>query len=360
MSMLLRMSCVLGLALISSIATAAEPVFELGPVVKAAVGPEGHYGFPRLVRAKDGRLLVFYRIGNEHAAGNSSIGVRHSTDDGKTWSDERIVWRAPNGTSAHNPVALVTRSGEVILWISRYVFSEKNHERQHQVITRSTDHGLTWSVPEPFDKSTERSSYYMTDAIQTTDGLLACDAAFPPSGAGSCFVQVWHSADDGKTWQVISQLTKTDENFGDEVGLLETEPGVILCVLRHRGKAHPELEGKTWRLRSKDGGKTWTPREDVSGMVGKLQRPFLTRLDDKTIVLSGRGGSRQTVAFLSRDNGQTFGDRFVLDTYQAEGGYTAAVTSGPRSIVICWHSDEGEAKGHPDIKVATLKVIAKE
>jgi hypothetical protein len=338
-------------------AAAAEPVFELGPVVKAAVGPEGHYGFPRLVRAKDGRLLTFYRIGNEHASGNSSIGVRHSTDDGKTWSDERIVWRAPDGTSAHNPVALVARSGEVILWISRFVFSEKNHERQHQVITRSTDHGLTWSKPEQFDKNTERSSYYMTDAIQTGNGLLACDAAFPPSGAGSCYVQAWHSTDDGKTWNVISQLTKPDENFGDEVGLLETEPSVILCVLRHRGKAHPELAGKTWRLWSRDGGKTWTPREDVSPMVGQLQRPFLTRLDEKTIVLSGRGGSRQTVAFLSRDNGQTFGDKFVLDTYQGEGGYTAAVPNGPRSVVIAWHSDEGEPKSKPDIKVATLKIV---
>ena len=89
--MLLRMLCVLGLAVSCSFASAAEPVFELGPVVKAAVGPEGHYGFPRLVRAKDGRLLTFYRIGNEHAAGNSSIGVRHSTDDGKTWSATKKI-----------------------------------------------------------------------------------------------------------------------------------------------------------------------------------------------------------------------------------------------------------------------------
>jgi hypothetical protein len=358
--MLLRTFCLLGLAVSCSCAAAADPAFELGPVVKAAMGPEGHYGFPRLVRAKDGRLLTFYRIGNEHAAGNSSIGVRHSTDDGKSWSDERIVWRAPDGTSAHNPVAIVARSGEVILWISRYVFSAPGRERQHQVVTRSTDHGQTWSQPVPFDASTARSSYYMTDAIQTSGGLLACDAAFPPSGGGACFVQVWHSDDDGKTWRVIAQLTKPDENYGDEVGLLETSPGTILCILRHRNKAHPEQPTATWRLWSKDGGKSWTPREDISASVGKLQRPFLTRLDERTVVLSGRGGNHETVAFLSRDNGQTFGNKFVLDTYQGEGGYTAAVPNGPRSVVICWHSDEGEPKGRPDIKVATLKVVAKE
>jgi hypothetical protein len=338
-------------------ASGAEPALELGPVVRAATGPEGHYGFPRLVRAADGRLLVFYRVGNEHAAGNSSIGVRDSQDDGKTWSDERTVWRAPSGTSAHNPVALVTRSGEIILWISRYVFSEKGRERQHQVWTRSKDHGQTWSTPTQFDTSTERSCYYMTEAIQTSNGLLACDAAFPPSGGGNCFVQVWHSADDGATWQVISRLTQPEENLGDEAAFMETEPGVILCLLRHRGKAHPEMSPATWRLWSRDGGKTWSQRENMVASLDVLQRPFLTRLDDKTILLSGRGAPRKTVAYLSRDNGQTFGDKFELDAYQGEGGYTAAVPTGKRSVVIAWHSDEGTDKSKPDIKVATLKIV---
>lgn len=353
------MRCLLIVAILAGAAAnsrAAEPVFELGPVSRVAVGPEGHYGFPRLVRAGDGRLLLFYRVGNEHAAGNSSIGLRHSTDDGKTWSDERTVWRAPSGTSAHNPVAVVTRSGEVVLWISRYVFSEKGHERQHCVWCRSKDHGQTWSEPQPFDTSSERSCYYMTDAIQTSGGLLACDAAFPPSGGGSCFVQAWQSTDGGKTWNVLSRLTQPDENMGDEVGLLETEPGTILCLLRHRGKAHPEI-ATTWRLWSRDGGRTWSPREDLGKSLGVLQRPFLTRLDEKTVLLSGRGTSRTTVAYLSRDNCQTFGERFVLDRYQGEGGYTAAVVRGPRSVVIAWHSDEGTDKGKPDIKVAELRVI---
>jgi hypothetical protein len=334
----------------------AEPVFEVGSVARVAVGPEGHYGFPRLVRAADGRLLLFYRIGNAHASGDASIGVRHSTDDGTTWSDERIVWRAPTGTAAHNPVALVTRSGRVVLWISRYVYSQPGRERQPCVWCRSDDHGQTWSEPAPFDVSKERSCYYITDAIQTSGGLLACDAAFPPAGGGSCFVQVWRSTDDGNTWSVASQLTKPDENYGDEVGLLETEPGTILCLLRHRGKAHPEI-ATTWRLWSRDGGKTWTEREDVGRMLGVLQRPFLTRLDERTILLSGRGEGRQTVAYLSRDYGRTFGDRFALDKYQAEGGYTAAVPLDSRTVVIAWHSDEGTNKGKPDIKVAQLRIV---
>lgn len=334
---------------------AAEPVFELGPVTRAAVGPEGHYGFPRLIRAANGRLLLFYRVGNEHAAGNSSIGLRHSTDDGKTWSEERTVWRGPSGVSAHNPVAVVTRSGDVVLWISRYVFREKGHERQHCLWCRSMDHGDTWSEPVQFDLDAKRSCYYMVDAIQTTDGLLATDAAFPPTGAGSCYVQAWHSKDDGRTWNVVGQLTKPDENMGDETALLETEPDTILCLLRHRGKAHPEIEA-TWRLWSKDGGRTWSERENVKPMLGVLQRPFLTRLDENTVLLSGRGEGRTTVAYLSRDNGRTFGDRFLLDKYQGEGGYTAAVPLDARSVVMAWHSDEGMKKSEPDIKVATLKV----
>ncbi len=44
-SMLLRISCLVGIAVSCTFAAAAEPPFELGPVVKAAVGPEGNYGF---------------------------------------------------------------------------------------------------------------------------------------------------------------------------------------------------------------------------------------------------------------------------------------------------------------------------
>ena len=91
-----------------------------------AVSREVHYGFPRLVRAKNGDLLLFYRVGTTHARDYSAIAMRTSGDDGASWSPERILHRDPDKRrSAHNPVALVTRSGRVLLWTSSFGFQER-------------------------------------------------------------------------------------------------------------------------------------------------------------------------------------------------------------------------------------------
>jgi hypothetical protein len=305
--------------------------------------------FPRLIRAKNGDLLLSYRVGHAHATSDSFIAQRISTDMGKTWSPERSICDFGKGISSQNVIMLPTSSGRIISWVSRYKFLDKGHERVHQVWAWSDNLGTTWSPWTQFDSSDQCNSYYMTDAIATTSGLLAVDAAFPPTGGGNCFAQVWHSSDEGKTWQVISRLTEPEENLGDEVGLIETAPGEVLCLLRDRRAQ------TTWRLWSNNGGKTWSHREDISEMVGCLQRPLLTRLDERTILATGRDrNNRFVVAFISRDNGHTFGARHVLESYHAEGGYTGAVATGPREALAAWHSDHDRRTGDPEVKLATL------
>lgn len=319
--------------------------------VRVAESPTVHFGFPRMVRAANGHLLLFYRVGVRHAADRSTIALQRSTDDGKTWSDRRTLWQDEEGYSAHNPVALVARDGRVILWISRFQYAP-TIKRLSTLWTYSDDHGETWAPCTRFDDSSERNSYYITDAIATEDGLLAGSATFPPTGANPCYVLMWHSADDGRTWTVRSSLTQPAENLGDEVGLLETTPGTVLCLLRDR------RQKDIYRMWSKDAGKTWTERERLGRQFGcVLQRPVITRFDAQTLLVTGRDRARlQLVAYVSRDNGQTFGERHVLETYRADGAYPTVVTQGARQGILAWYTDEGTERGKPDIKVATLTI----
>ena len=119
---------------------------EAGGVMDVATSRDVHYGFPRMVRAKNGDLLVFYRVGTSHAYDYSQIAMRRSRDVGTTWSEERILHADPKRDhSSHNPVAFVTKAGRVILWVSSYGFQSEPKTRDPGYWSWSDDHGETWA-----------------------------------------------------------------------------------------------------------------------------------------------------------------------------------------------------------------------
>ena len=327
-----------------------------------AVSREVHYGFPRLVRAKNGGLLLFYRVGTTHARDYSAIAMRTSGDDGASWSPERILHRDPDKRrSAHNPVALVTRSGRVLLWTSSFGFQERPRKKDRCYWAWSDDHGETWSQFTVFDSDPTRGTYYVPDAVLTSEGILAGGITFPPSGVGNAYTVIWRSGDDGRTWSVRSMLTLPSENLGDEVTLMETEPGTILCLLRARLQPGATHKKAIYRLWSEDGGRTWSQRENIYSMLDCiLQRPFLTRLDRSTLLLSGRDFARKKiVVYISTDNGRTFGHRHELDHFTGDGGYTSAVRLSSRRALMAYYSDSASAESKPDIKQVVLTLSSR-
>lgn len=312
---------------------------------------ERHYGFPRMVRAQNGELLLFYRVGLTHAYDDAAIAMKRSSDSGISWSGERILWQCEAGASAHNPVCIVGVQGRVILWASRYQYGP--NLRHPCWWSSSDDHGHTWSEWTVFDASANHNCYYVTDAIHTADGLLACDATFPPSGQGACHTRILFSGDDGLSWVCRSALTSAAENLGDEAALMETEAGTILCIQRDRGRAD------TFRFWSRDGGHSWSERESIREMLDcTLQRPFLTRLDATSYLLSGRDFERKkVVAYLSVDGGQTFGARLELDSYQKDGAYTTVIGLDSREYLLVWYSDSHTEPLKPDIKAVKVGVL---
>jgi hypothetical protein len=221
----------------------------------------------------------------------------------------------------------------------------------------SDDNGKTWSQFRRFDNDASRSSYYITDAIRTGDGLMAAGATFPPSGIGNCWVLIWHSGDDGRTWTVRSTLTKPETNRGDEVALLEMSPGRILCLLRMRRQPGAANYPKGLSsFTSTDGGRTWKERENLYSQLGlTLQRPFLTRLDERRILLTGRDVERkEVVAFVSTDNARTFGSKAVIDSYSKDGAYTTCVPLERGEALMVYYADS--ASSLPDLRSVRLRV----
>ncbi|MFT5468459.1 MAG: hypothetical protein ACI8UO_003568 [Verrucomicrobiales bacterium] len=316
-----------------------------------AADPSVHYGFPRLIRSADNRLLVFYRVGTSHASDPSTIAMRTSLDDGANWSDERIIHRDPDGFSAHNPVAAVAGDGRVVLFVSSYDFSDRRKLPMYW--SHSDDHGETWAPFVKFDTDPSRSTYYMTDIEKTDTGLFGMSAGFAPDARTQCHNLFWFSP-DGRDWELRSSQTQPEENRGDEVDVFHTGDDDFMVFHRDR------RQQTTWRVRTTDAGRTWTEPEDIGAQVEILQRPFLTRLTDDLILLSGRDRKRAlVVVYVSRNGGETFGERHVIDSYAADGAYTAAVPLNERQALLVYYGDRPDSRGKPDIHQVVLTVHEK-
>lgn len=325
------------------------PTVEMTAPKPVAADPDVHYGFPRLIRTADSRLLLFYRVGVSHASDPATIAMRMSFDDGQTWSDERIIHRDPDGYCTHNPVAVVASDGRVILFVSSYNW--RGGRKLPMYWSHSDDHGETWSPFTKFDTDTTRSSYYMTDAIRTQRGLFGMSTGFAPDARSEAHNLFWHSP-DGRDWRVQSTMTQPSENRGDEVGILQTGPSSFMVLLRDRRRQ------TTWRVYTADDGRTWSECEDMSDQVEILQRPFPTRLTADVVLLTGRDRKRAlVVAYVSRDGGKTFGERHVIDRFYGDGGYTAAVPLSDSSALLVYYADAPESRGRPDIRQVTLRAL---
>ena len=314
-----------------------------------AADPEIHFGFPRLVRTADKRLLLFYRVGLSHASDPAAIAMRTSFNNGQDWSDERIIHRDPDGYCTHNPVALVAADGRVILFVSSYNW--RGRAKLPMYWSHSDDQGQTWALFTKFDSDPSRSTYYMTDAIRTERGLYGMSTGFAPDARTEAHNLFWYSS-DGRTWSVRSVMTPPAENLGDEVSILPIGPESFMVLLRdRRGQT-------TWRTWTRDGGRTWDALEDLGGQVEILQRPFLTRLTPDVLLLTGRDRKRALiVVYVSRDGGKSFAERHVIDRFDGDGGYTAAVPLSASKALLVYYADGPEYRGKPDIRQVTLSVL---
>lgn len=117
--------------------------------ITAARSDHGGAANPELLLLRNGTILLFYNLRTGDGAHPFGIWVTQSSDDGKTWSGDRLLYAAD--TKAENgcwePAAIQLPSGEIQL-----VFANespyRNSSEQEITLLRSADNGGTWSKPK--------------------------------------------------------------------------------------------------------------------------------------------------------------------------------------------------------------------
>ncbi len=230
--------------LMKSDAFAREPYFKQIDLFES--GTEGYDNFriPAVVCDWYGTVLAFCE-GRAQDADNGDIDIilKRSFDNGKTWGPIQVVWDdGPN--TCGNPCVVYDRDTTTI-WLLMSHNLGNDHESdiikgtsegtRTVWVTKTTDHGLTWSKPVNITKTTKSPNWTWVATgpgigIQIQSGRLVipCDHTVELTMENEA--HIIYSDDHGKTWELGGS---TRENFIAEPQVVELVDGALLLNCRN-------------------------------------------------------------------------------------------------------------------------------
>lgn len=272
------------------------------------------YRIPSLIRTKKGVLLAFCEGRKEGAsdAGNIDLLMKRSADNGKTWSDQVVVWDDGNNTCG-NPCPVVDeKTGTVLLLLThnngdapeKDIITKKSPSTRTVWITESQDDGLTWTLPKNITATTKKSEWgwYATGpgiGIQIKHGVnkgrlvIPCDFSYDDpnghvrNGPFEYGAHIIFSDDHGKTWQLGGTITPK-MNECQVVELADGKGTLMMNMRSYFGRNRRALSY------SYDGSMTWTAPVDAPELIEPVCQASIIRY-----AANGKKGKHNMLLFLN-------------------------------------------------------------
>jgi sialidase-1 len=295
-------------------------------------GQDGYhtYRIPALIRAKNGELLAFCegRKSSGGDSGNIDILLKRSSDGGRTWSAQQVIWDDAENTCG-NPCPVVDEStGTIHLLLTHNLGTD--HEREIAArtskgtrtvwVATSSDHGVTWTKPTEITATTKDPSWtwYATGpgvGIQIKAGphagrlVIPCDHNYDDAEqkahiSGSHAI---YSDDHGKTWK----LGGTIRPIVNECQVVELADGRGTLLMNMRSKTGRNLRAEAT---STDGGVSWTKPVDAPALVEPVCQGSIIRHESGVLLFSNPAAKTRVNLLVraSADDGKTWRDVTVL------------------------------------------------
>lgn len=197
--------------------------FEHEPITITDVGVD-----PHLLPLRNGRLLCFVVLGE------TSLGVFASDDDGATWYPFAEPVRNAQ-TRLEDGKAIELSNGDVL-----YAYEAEPEENGPSSILmlRSTDSGLTWTLPQPLWDPPEPADVEPGGFVRDPNGALLffVSSDEDPEARGTSYlgarVRALVSHDHGETWQMHGPVVEEADQVVFHAFLLQ-HGGVGLLTIRH-------------------------------------------------------------------------------------------------------------------------------
>lgn len=337
---LLRAAC-LAAALLPVRAPAGDPGFR--SVIATGTADIHRNSEGDVVVLKDGTLLAAWTEfqGGAHDHSEARIRSARSSDGGRTWGNQATLAEKPDGLNVMTASLLRLASGDILLFYQH----KRSLEEMDVYARRSQDEGANWSAPVLLTPQPGYAVMINDRPIQLRDGRILCPMAVVSGLAGidslagrKDFVTItYYSDDQGATWTPGKGLCFAPARGAMEPGLAEMLDGTLLQNIRTQ-------TGEIWHSRSQDRGETWTVAKSWSLPAPEAPSTMVRMpgTDDLLVFHNPdpRLGRKPLVASLSRDGGETWGDRKVIEGgMRHDYAYTSATFHGDRMLLTYY---EGE------------------
>lgn len=315
------------------------------------------YRIPGLATSTKGTLLAVYDIryaGFGDLPGDIDVGLRRSTDGGKTWDPQQVIIdfdkSVPDsrGNGVGDPAILVDQKTGAIFVIA--LWSQGNRawngsgpgltpaETGQLVLVKSTDDGKTWSAPVNLTaKIAGRDPKWRLlfngpgAGIQTRDGTLIFAAQFRDAEGTphSCFLA---SRDAGETWAVSAPAIAAKPPTS-EAQIAELADGSLLLTMRDESRSGKRAWARFQQDKDLLKGKWDQWRSDLPDPTCMAS---LVRHPSGALIFSNPASSKSRTGMtlrISDDDGQTWSAGHVLDPRPAAYSCLSILADGTVGVL---------------------------
>ncbi len=338
-------------------------------------GQDGYntYRIPAVAVTKAGTVLAFCegRKSGQGDAGNIDMLLKRSSDNGRTWSEQQIIWD-DEGNTCGNPAPVVDQqTGTIFLLMTwnrgddpeRDIIAGTSKDTRRVFVTQSEDDGLTWSAPWEITASTKSPNWtwYATGpgaGIQLRKGkykgrlVIPCDNM--EADTGYKYAHAIYSDDHGATWQLGK---RTPNRYVNECEVVELDTGELMLNMRNYDHSQRTRQVAI----SHDGGETWTQQAHDPTLIEPTCQASIRRAGKfrgkhkRDLLFSNPAHETKRLNMtvrLSRDNGQTWPQSLVL--FKSHSAYSdlAMLKNGQ---VACLY-EHGDQNPYQTITFATMEL----
>ena len=296
-------------------------------------GDDGYNTFriPALVVTKKSTLLAFAE-GRKNGPGDSGdidVVMKRSSDDGKTWSQLKVV--ADHGPDTiGNPTPLLDRKTGII-WLlltgnpgvtdEAEIIATGARGTRTVWVTTSTDDGKTWAPLQEITSQVKQPdwTWYATgpaNAIQMHDGRFVIPCNHGVKGSKDAYSHVIYSTNRGVTWQIGGILPRKT----DEAAVVQLEDRSLLLNMRNNQGAHRRAIAT-----SHDGGDAWEHFRFDDALVDPTCQASMTVVTDTIFFANPADPDKRVRMTLraSHDKGKTWPESKVI--WEGPSGYSSLV-----------------------------------